>query len=45
MEYKRTNVFCELPDRAFAGLSAAVKSLPTSRPVIANVGPKWALSR
>jgi hypothetical protein len=45
MEYKRTNVFCELPDRAFAGLIAAVKSLPTSRPVIANVGPKWALSR
>jgi len=38
MEYKRTNVFCELPDRAFAGLSTAVKSLPTRRSVIAEVG-------
>ena len=43
MEYKRTNVFCELSDRALAGLSAAVESLPTSCSVIARVaqgGPK-----
>jgi hypothetical protein len=37
MEYKRTNVLRELPNRAFADLNNAVKSLPTSRSVTARV--------
>jgi hypothetical protein len=37
MEYKRTNVRCRLPNRAFADLNTAAKALPTSRSVIAKV--------